>query len=262
MGRAAEGGPAAGTGWRALSRLGAASVLLAVLVVLAEIAIGLLPGVAEASRQTGTVAGWFALFQSNGLLGLRNLGLLNVLGAALLTPAFLAIYLALRRENEPWAALGALLFFMGMGVYLASYRGFAMLALSGQYAQAATDAQRTLLLAAGQAMLAEGSSRLGLWLIDAAGLALSALMLRGRSFSRATGYAGLAGNGLMLALEIVLVFPPAWRGAWMLVAMPGGVAIMVWYVLVGIRLMRMEPDSAESFPGPRSRGSGACLHTG
>jgi hypothetical protein len=47
-----------------------------------------------------------------------------------------------------------------MAVYIASNRAFAMLSLSGQYASATTDAQSSLLNAAGQAMLAEGKTAL------------------------------------------------------------------------------------------------------
>jgi hypothetical protein len=232
----------AGGGWRPFYKVGGAAVLIAVVVVLAEIAIGFLPGVAQASQRTVTVTDWFALFESNWFLGLRNLGLLNLIGAALLTPAFLAMYLALRRENEGWAALGAVLFFMGMAVYISSYRGFAMLSLSGQYASAATDAQRSVLVAAGQTMLVEGLNRAGIFLIDVAGLAMSWVMLAGKVFGKAAGFAGVAGNSLMIVLETILAFLPAWRGVWMPVAMCAGVSIVAWYLLVGGRLWRLGGD--------------------
>jgi len=224
---------------RALYRVGGAAVLITVLVVLAEIAIGFLPGVAQATQRTITVADWFRLFQDNWFLGLRNLGLMNLIGAALLTPAFLAMYFALRRENEPWAALGAILFFMGMAVYIASNRGFAMFSLSGQYASAATDAQRSVLVAAGQAMLTEGLSRVGIFLIDSAGLVISAVMLRGKVFGKTAAIAGILGNGLMIVFEIVHAFVPAWLGAGLGIAICGGISIMVWYVLVGRRLLQL-----------------------
>jgi hypothetical protein len=229
----------AGAGWKAFYKVGGAAVLIAVLVVIAEIAIGFLPGVELASRRTVTVVDWFTLFESNWFLGLRNLGLLNLIGAAFLTPAFLAMYFALRRENKPWAALGMILFFMGMAVYLASNRAFAMLSLSGQYASAATDAQRSMLVAAGQAMLVEGSNRVGLFLIDAAGLVLSAVMLRSKVFGNATAIAGVLGNGLMIVLEIILAFAPGWLNVWLIVAICGGISIMTWYLLVGRRLLQM-----------------------
>jgi hypothetical protein len=230
-------GETAEPGCKAFYKVGGAAVLITVLVVLAEIAIGFLPGVALASRRTVTVFDWFTLFQNNWFLGLRNLGLLNLIGTAFLTPAFLAVYFALRRENKHWAALGAILFFMGMAIYLAENRAFAMLSLSGQYASAATDAQRTLLAAAGQTMLVEGLNRVGIFLIDLAGLVLSAVMMRSKVFGKATAYAGIAGNGLMIILEIILAFAPGWNG-WMIVAMCGGVSIMAWYLLVGWLLLR------------------------
>jgi hypothetical protein len=126
-----------------------------VVVALAEIVIGFLPGVARLTQRTVTVIDWFTLLQSHWFLGLRNLGLLNIIGAALLAPTFFAIYSALRRDNEAYGAFGTILFFVGVAVYLASNRAFSMLSLSGQYASATTDAQRSLLIAAGQAMLAE-----------------------------------------------------------------------------------------------------------
>src|SRR5271157_2905385 len=240
----------AGSSWRAFYKVGGAAVLIAVLVVVAEILIGFLPGVAHASQRTVTVIDWFTLFQNNWFLGLRNLGLLNLIGAAFLTPAFLAMYFALRREHEPWAALGAILFFMGMAVYLASNRAFAMLSLSSQYASAATDAQRAVLAAAGQTMLVEGSNRVGIFLIDLAGLVLSAVMLRGKVFSKAAGYAGVVGNGLMIVFEIILAFVPAWFNVGLVIAICGGVSIMAWWVLVGRRLLRMGAGY-EDAPGLR-----------
>ena len=123
----------AAPGWRGFYTVAGTAMLLSMAVVVAEILIGFLPAAARAAQQTVTVTDWFRLFEDNGFLGLRNLGLLNLIGAALLTPAFLAICFALKRENQPWAALGAILFFMGMAIYLAENRAFAMLSLSGQY---------------------------------------------------------------------------------------------------------------------------------
>lgn len=101
---------------KGLYKLGGTAALIAVLVPLAEIAINFLPGVARASQGTVTVVDWFTLFQNQWFLGLRNLGLLNIIGAALLAPAILAIYSALRRGNEAYAGLSTILFFRRDGV--------------------------------------------------------------------------------------------------------------------------------------------------
>jgi hypothetical protein len=227
------------SGWRTFYRVGGASVLLTILVVLAEIAIGFLPGVALATQRTVTVVDWFSLFQDNWFLGLRNLGLLNLIGAALLTPAFLAIYFALRRDAEPWAAMGAILFFVGMAVYLSTNRAFAMLSLSGQYARAITDAQRALLAGAGQAMLAESANRVGIFVIDSAGLVLSAAMLKSTVFGKGVAYTGMLGNALMIFVEIILAFAQAWIKAGLVIAIGGGISIITWYLLIGRRLFQL-----------------------
>lgn len=154
------------SGWKNLYKVGGTTALIALMVPLAEVAINYLPGVASASQRTATVVDWFALFQNHWLLGLRNLVLLNLIGAALLGPTILAIYAALRRGNKAYAAFGTILFFIGMAVYVASNRAFPMLSLSRQYARATTDAQRSLLIAVGQTLLAEGQSRAGILLIE------------------------------------------------------------------------------------------------
>jgi len=227
------------SGWRDFYKVGAITAFTAVLVPLAEIAIDYLPGVADASQRTVTVVDWFTLFQNHWFIGLRNLGLLNLIGAALLTPTILAIYSVLRQDNEAYPAFSAILYFMGMAVYLASSRAFPMLSLSGQYACATTDAQRALFLAAGRAMLTEGQGRAGLPLIEFACLVISTVMLSGKVFSKLTAYAGILGNMLLLVVEIILAFERRLPGVGMVIAAGGGLSLMTWYLLVGRRLLQL-----------------------
>ena len=233
------GGEKSGSGWKSLYNVGGTTALIAVALPLAEVLIGFLPGVARLTQRTVTVIDWFTLFQNHWFLGLRNLGLLNIVGAGLLAPTVFAIYSALRRDNEAYAAFGAILFFVGVAVYIASNRAFSMLSLSGQYASATTDAQRSLLVAAGQAMLAEGQTRAGIPLIEFASLLISVVMLRGKVFSKATAYAGILGNALLMVFEAILAFLPAFLNVGLVIAGGGGLAIMIWYLLVGRRLLQL-----------------------
>jgi len=227
------------SGWKGLYKLGGITALIVLVGPLAEVLIGFLPGVARLTQRTVTVIDWFTLFQNHWFLGLRNLGLLNIIGAALLAPTFLAIYSALRRDNEAYGAFGTILFFVGVAVYIASNSAFAMLSLSGQYASATTDAQRSLLIAAGQAMLAEGQTRAGIPLIEFASLVISVVMLRGKVFSKATAYTGILGNVLLMVFEAILAFVPAFLNVGLVIAGGGGLAIMIWYLLVGRRLLQL-----------------------
>jgi hypothetical protein len=222
--------------WKSLYKIGGVTALIALIVAPAEVAIGLLPGVDHALTNTVTAVDWFTLFQNHWFLGLRSFGLLNIVGAVLLVPSILAIYSVLKRENEAYGTFGAILFFVGVAVYFANNRAFSMLSLSSQYASAATDVQRSLVAAAGQAMLAEGQSRAGILLIEFACLLISAVMLGGNIFSRATAWTGMLGNVLMMIVEIAFM-PP--RGMGMVIAACGGLSIVTWYALVGRRLLQL-----------------------
>jgi hypothetical protein len=231
-------------GWKGFYKLGGITVLIAILIPPAEIVIGLLPGAERAAAGTVTVVDWFMLLHNHWFLGLRNLGLLNIVGAYLFIPTFLAVYTALRRDNGAYAALGTILFLVGITVYLASNRAFTMLSLSRQYINAATDAQRSLFVAAGQAILAEGQSRAGVLLTEFASLLISAVMLRGKVFSRATACAGMLGNALLMVIEIA--FMPISSEVGMVVAAGGGLSLMTWYFLMGRRLLQLGTISLET----------------
>lgn len=84
-------------------------------------------------------------------------------------------------------------------------------------------------------MLAEGQSRAGVLLIEF-GLLISAVMLRGKIFSKVVARAGVLGNALMMIVEIAFM-PP--HGVGMVVAAGGGLSLMTWYLLIGRRLLQL-----------------------
>jgi hypothetical protein len=92
------------------------------------------------------------------LMGLRNLGLINMIATTLSIPIFFALYTAHRKADKVYGTLALIIFIIGATVYLANNTAFPMLSLSGKYADATTDAQRTLFVAAGEAMLAQAES--------------------------------------------------------------------------------------------------------
>jgi len=85
-----------------------------------------------------TAVEWFTLFQSSRFLGLRNLGLLNIVFTTMEIPIFYALYSAHRRTDRALATLAMIVAFIGVAVFLATNRAFSMLALSSRYAAAAT----------------------------------------------------------------------------------------------------------------------------
>lgn len=225
--------------WKGLYKVGGAAALIVSVLLPIEIIVF------TAYPLPSTVIGYFTLFQSNRLLGLLDLYLLEILAYALFVPMFLAIYVALRRANESYMALATTLAIIGIAVFLATNNPFSMLSLSDQYAAATTDAQRSLFLAAGQAILANTNQRavegfnMGLLLVSVAGLIVSAVMLRSNIFSKVTAYVGILANAISLAEYFRLAFVPAAVLLLLIIATASGLLLLIWYILIARRLFQL-----------------------
>jgi hypothetical protein len=238
-GRAQEPGS-----WKSLYRIGGTAALMAVLVMLAEIFITFLPGGGATGPGTVTVLDWFALFQNSPLMGLRNLGLINMIATSLAIPMLLSLYVAHRKVDKVYSTLALILGLVGATIYLANNTAFPMLALSEKYAAATTDAQRSLLAAAGEAMLAQAESHapgtfVGFFYTEISSIAISIVMLRGRIFGKPAAYAGMLGFGLLFIFEILSSFVPAWFDIAMIFAVVGGLSSITWYALIAQGLFQL-----------------------
>ena len=232
--------------WNSIYKLGGIAALGTVLVGLFESLIQFLPG---GNVSPKTVLDWFMLFQESPFMGLRNLGLLNIFLDALAIPVYLALYAAHRRNSkQPLAMLAMIISFLGIGVFFGTNRAFPMLALSNQYAVAATDTQRAMLEAAGQSMLSVGASHmpgtfLGFFLIEVAGILISVVMLQEKVFSKVAAYAGILGFGILLVVEFLTSFVSGLQDVTILLFMFGGLFITVWDILIARRLFQLGKDT-------------------
>ena len=239
---------AADAAWKGLFKVGSVAALIAGLVFRrnlgAEFMLLRSVGIINVGPTTShySVLDWFGLLQNNRLLGLTLLNFFDLVNYALVGLMFLALFAALWRASRSLIAIAASLSFVGIAVYFASNQALTMLSLSDQYA-AATEAQRSVLLAAGQATLAshqnagyEGTGLyLSFFLVTVAGLLISAVMLRSRirAFSKVTAYMGILANGFGLGYYLALAFAPV------MVALPLSISalfLLAWYVLIGRQL--------------------------
>jgi hypothetical protein len=230
--------------WKSLYRVGGATAWLAAAFAFIQIIIEIIGVGVMGIEVPTTVNGWFTLLQSHRLLGLTELTLFQIPVFVLMVPTLLALSAALKRTNKAYAVIATALACLGIAVYLASNTVFSMLSLSNQYAAASTDAQRSMLLAAGHALLAiyEGLGvDVGLFLILAAILMLSALMWRSSVFSRVTAYLGILAGVLTLAYYIGLAFTPT--AIFILEA--AGLFMVAWVILVGQRLYQLGSGNAD-----------------
>jgi hypothetical protein len=224
--------------------LGTVAALLIVFTALIEIILTFLPGGYASSE---TVLDWFSLLHNNWFLGLRNLGLLNIIMNLLGIPMFLALYTIHRKSQPVSATLAWILSLIGLAVFYATNQAFSMLELSRQYAAATSDVQRTLLAAAGQALLSIGESHtpgtfLGFFFSELAGLLMSFVMLQGKIFNKSAAYCGILGFGLLFIFEVCSSFVPAWSQIVLIFAMSGGLLSMAWYVLIAWRFSQLRHD--------------------
>jgi len=219
--------------WKQLYRIGG----VAALVIVAFIPIQMFVFITWPPPEA--VADWFALFQRNWFLGLLSLDLMYLVSNILLGLVYLALYMALRRVNPSLMTVALALGFLGIAAYLASNMSFEMLSLSGQYAVAATEAQRAALLAAGQAILAiyEGTAFIVYYVLDGILLFIIAfVMLRSNVFSKATAYAGLVAGVLM---AVPSVFGTIGR----IFAIASLVPWIVFSVLIARRFFRLAREA-------------------
>ena len=191
--------------------------------------------------QPATAAEAFRLLQSNRIIGLLRLDLPTVVAMPLYYFLFLGLFAALRRTDRANAILSTALAFVGVTLLLATPTALSMLSLSQKYAAANTDATRTHLLAAGEAILAadiwHGTGAIvGGVLVQSGAVLISVVMLRSSVFGKATAYLGIVMHGLDLVHIVSGIFSPVFGVVLMAIAGP---LYPIWLFLVGRRLLQL-----------------------
>jgi hypothetical protein len=227
--------------WRTLYHAGAMAPIVAIVFYLIEFSI-----LAFGDPYPTTIEGWYALIQRSKLLALWYLNALDILSFALLGIMFLALYLALRRVRPSWMLIAIYVALLGVVVFIVPRAlHLSLLPLSDLHAAANTEAQKTIYLAAGEALSQVSTATpqtLGFLFTAVAGLIISIVILRSQSFvksvarSRAVGYVGIAGFVAALANFGTRLLAPSIAG----ILMPiNGLLWFAWWILVSVNLFRL-----------------------
>ncbi len=240
---AAQSTPAHST-WTGVYRAGGAAALLMILTGLIDIGISFIPGTGSVPGEM-SVVDWFTLYREQPLLALRNMGILNVVNTFCGVLVFYALFGMHRRVSPASSGLALTLSCLGAAVYIASNVALPMLSLSSQYAAATSEAHKTLLVSAGQALLAQEDtgtgSFLSFFLPEIASALMAVVMLRGRVFSRWAGWAGLLGYIFLALFSIISAFIPGQYNLGMGFALVGGPLSLAWMAITALCLLRGEP---------------------
>lgn len=237
--------------WMALYITGGVAALLAVFVFRRNLgaelgllgSLGIISGVP--TKPLTSALDWFNLLQANRLVGLTFLNIFDVIEYALVGVMFLALYIALRQTSRSAMLIATASGLVGIAVCFSSNQAFAMLSLSARYTAATSDLQRSMFLAAGEALLAtnnpgsayQGSAiSISLFLVLLAGLIISVVMLRSDVFGKGTAISGLLANGIGLCYFIGLAF--AWELYWLPIPVSAPFRV-IWYFLIALSLFKL-----------------------
>jgi hypothetical protein len=238
------------SGWKVLYYVGGTAAILAVLFFRRYTGVELVQfggfGIFDVPETFPVSAvDWFGLLQKEEIIGLVLLGLVDLINYALVGLIFLALYGALRSANDGAMTVALIFGFVGITLFFATNKAFALSALSDQYASATTEAEQTMFISAGEALLAidnpgkidQGIGNfLSLFLVLLSGLITSFVMLRSDTFGRIASYSGIIANTFALITFPFLAFAPA--AAWFPMSFSAPFRL-IWYILVAIGLFRL-----------------------
>ncbi|MBN1122854.1 MAG: hypothetical protein JXJ17_17390 [Anaerolineae bacterium] len=235
----------ADSSWRALMRTGGIASFLQLGCILAIFVVFSMLGTKPVTAEEA-----FTLFQGGRLTGIIQNELFSLLIIGLCLFSFTGVYAAFRRsKDEGFAVLLTVLIFIAVTITFANQSTFSLMHLSDRYAAAATDIERSQLLAAGEAVIASdiwdstGGYMVGI-LLQGAGVAMSLLMLRHSGFRKVTAYSGLIANALDLIQHLLHPFMAASTipGT---ILMAAGPFYIVWYIMLGLDLLKLGRKSVE-----------------
>lgn len=221
--------------WKPLYRIGAVAALTSVVIVFIAAGIFVFWPPPSFQPTANAVIDWFKFFHYNAFLGLLDLDLGMLVGQALSVLVMLALYVVLRRVSPSFTAIALAFSLMGAVLYFAANQAFSMLFLSGQYAAATTNAQRSSLVTTGQTLLTiyQGTPFDVSYILGAiATLIFASVMLRSAIFGKVTAYVGLLAGTLMLV--------PANAGTLgLILSLLSLVPLVIWDILIARKLFQI-----------------------
>jgi hypothetical protein len=230
--------------WKWIYKLGAVAAVTAMLANLLDVLLGF-GGTEMVTYGTKSAVEWFAVYQDNWFRGVYALGILNIVYMVAILPVYFALFWAHFEKQALAAALTITIFLIAMSMYISNNAAIPLLVLSGKYSLAATDLQRTILVAAGEAVLSRGEdftagAFIPLFLSGLATIGLSVIMLRGKIFGKVHAWIGIIGFTSLSLFTIIATFVPAlYTFAFYVLASLGGILALTWFALVAHRLFQL-----------------------
>ncbi len=181
--------------WKALYKIAGTATIVMLILIPIQIAVF------SVSPIPSSVEEWYALFQSNWLLGLLHQDALYIINNIIVALMYLAFYTSLKSTNESLMTLALLLGFLGISAYFSSSTSLEMFELSKLYDAATLQSEKDMLLIAGQALVAQwqGTAFTIYYILNGIALTLIALvMLKAPVYGKRTAIIGIAAGLFMM----------------------------------------------------------------
>ncbi len=218
--------------WALLYKIAGVSAIFSVSIIPAQIILFITNPPPEIASE------FIALFQENSLLGLMSMDFLYLINNIIGLVLFPALCLSLWDTNKSLIIIALMLGVFGSSSFFVSNTSLNYLYLVQQYSESVTEAERSVYITAGEAMLAlyKGTPYHMHYILGTISLLiLSFLMLQSDHYKRSTGIIGLATNVIACGLYIPEV------GAY--ISAFSAIGYIIWFSLIARRffiLSRLE----------------------
>lgn len=184
---------------------------------------------------------FFSIYQDSPLESILRGDFLLLILIGLYIVTFPALYVALREVNPIYTALATLFTLMTISGTFATEATFALQHLGKQYVSTTSEAVRSQLIAAGEAIIASdmwnsSGAYMGGIMLQGSGVMISVIMLRSKNFSKVTAYSGLLGNAFDLLQHVLHPFAPSISTP---IQMFMGIFYIVWFPMLGWDLLKL-----------------------
>lgn len=220
---------------KSLYTIGGIAAILQLVAILSYVVVTATLGPKPASAEE-----YFVIHQASGLASVLRGDLLLVILISLYLGTFPALYVALRGVSPVYAGLATVLTLIGVAGAFANESTFSLFHLGEKFI-AATEEQRSQLIAAGEAVIASDmwngtAAYMGGILLQGSGVMISLIMLRSRDFHKVTAWSGLLGNAFDLTQHIIHPFLPS---AAVSIQMFMGLFYFVWFPMLAWDFFRL-----------------------
>jgi len=230
------------SGWKSFYKISCITTIAMILFFLFDTICWIIFG-----PYPNSAKGWFDLLLENRLNGILLLSFPTFFGMILYFLTFLGLYKILSRVNMAYSVLAALFAFAGLTILLVTYMAYPIVHLSNLYSVSTTEAQKTLILAAGESKIATTvtSTNIGGFLVEGSALLFSILMICSAVFKKWIAFLGIFGHGLdFIRIIFNLAFLPEEIGSILL--MIGGLPQFIWLLMVGIKFFQISWNESDA----------------